>query len=136
MEIIEANRKTCIKDGICAATCPGGLISFKPDDYPQPGPNLEKACTICGHCVAVCPTGSLNHREMPSDKCTPILKSLDITIEQIEQFLKSRSLGVEMERMCRQGRLTPDLWMEKAVGHVVSSAPLLLAVESALGVIK
>ena len=90
MEIIEANRKTCIKDGICAATCPGGLISFKPDDYPQPGPNLEKACTICGHCVAVCPTGSLNHREMPSDKCTPILKSLDITIAQIEQFLKSR----------------------------------------------
>jgi nitroreductase/NAD-dependent dihydropyrimidine dehydrogenase PreA subunit len=90
VDIIEVNKKTCLNDGICAASCPGGLISFKPHDYPLPGPQIEKACTKCGHCVAVCPTGSLNHREMASDSCTPIRESLDITIEQCEQLLKSR----------------------------------------------
>jgi len=51
---------------------------------------------------------------------------------QIEQHLKGRSLGVEMERMCRLGRLAPDVWMEQAVGKPLSSEPLLAATSAAL----
>jgi hypothetical protein len=51
---------------------------------------------------------------------------------QIEQYMRGRTLGVEMERMCRLGRLAPDVWMEQAVGQAVSSAPMLAAAEAAL----
>jgi hypothetical protein len=34
---------------------------------------------------------------------------------QIEQYLKTHRLGAEMERMCLQGSITPDLWMQRAV---------------------
>jgi len=51
---------------------------------------------------------------------------------QVEQHMKTRQLGVEMERMCRQGRLAPDIWMQQAVGSAVSSQPLVAAVEEAL----
>ncbi|MDY0060363.1 MAG: hypothetical protein RBU45_11170 [Myxococcota bacterium] len=51
---------------------------------------------------------------------------------QIEDYLRNRVLGPEMERMCRQGLLTPDLWMQGAVGSPVSAEPLLKAAEQAL----
>ena len=50
---------------------------------------------------------------------------------QLEQYLKTRKLGPEMERMCTLGRLAPDVWMQQAVGAEVSSAPLLQAAEAA-----
>ncbi|MBM4319347.1 MAG: hypothetical protein FJ125_05135 [Deltaproteobacteria bacterium] len=54
---------------------------------------------------------------------------------QLEQYLKGRRLGEEMERMCRLGRLAPDVWMRQAVGSPVDSAPLLAAAEEALRVL-
>lgn len=51
---------------------------------------------------------------------------------QIEEYMRGKTLGVEMERMCRLGRLAPDIWMQQAVGQPVSSAPLIAAVEAAL----
>mgnify|MGYP006291979171 CR=1 FL=1 len=51
---------------------------------------------------------------------------------QIEQYLKDNSLGKEMERMCRQGRLTPNFWMKQAVGETVSPEPLIKAAEYAV----
>jgi hypothetical protein len=50
---------------------------------------------------------------------------------QIEQHMRGKSLGTEMERMTRLGRLAPDVWMEQAVGKPLSSAPLLSATEAA-----
>jgi len=55
---------------------------------------------------------------------------------QVEQYMKGRDLAVEMERMCRLGRLAPDVWMQQAVGAPVSSKPLLDATEAALLRIK
>lgn len=40
--------------------------------------------------------------------------------------------GAEIERMARQGRLTPDAWMRGAVGGPVSAAALLAAARGAL----
>ena len=44
---------------------------------------------------------------------------------QIEDYIKDKNLGTEMERMCKQGRLIPDIWMEKAVGSKISYKPLV-----------
>ncbi|MFH2004207.1 MAG: hypothetical protein ABIK27_05640, partial [Bacteroidota bacterium] len=55
---------------------------------------------------------------------------------QIEQYLKKGNLAKDMERMCVQGSLTPNLWMEKAVGQSISTKPLLDAAEKALAVIQ
>ncbi|MCL2038974.1 MAG: hypothetical protein FWG85_00925 [Bacteroidetes bacterium] len=56
---------------------------------------------------------------------------------QIEEYIKDKNLGTEMERMCKQGRLLPDLWMEKAVGNKVSYKPLVdAAVEAHKGLMR
>lgn len=51
---------------------------------------------------------------------------------QIERYLQGKNLGQEMERMCSAGSVTPDLWMQKAVGSPISVAPLLDAAAVAL----
>lgn len=51
---------------------------------------------------------------------------------QLEQFLEKEGVGRHQERMCSQGRLTPDLWMRGAVGRPVSTEPLLRAAAEAL----
>ncbi len=51
---------------------------------------------------------------------------------QISRYLQGKNLGREMERMCSQGRLVPQLWMEGAVGSRISVRPMLEAVDEAL----
>ncbi len=55
---------------------------------------------------------------------------------QVEEYLKKGNLAKDMERMCVQGAITPNLWMEKAVGQPISTKPMLDAAEKALAVIK
>ena len=55
---------------------------------------------------------------------------------QIEEYLKDKNLATEMERMCTIGNVTPDLWMQKAVGGPISTAPLLTAAQEALERLK
>lgn len=55
---------------------------------------------------------------------------------QIEEFLQDRNLAKEMERMCVQGRMTPDQWMKGAVGASLSAKPLLDAARGAVGFIR
>ncbi|MBW2527835.1 MAG: hypothetical protein JRI23_26880 [Deltaproteobacteria bacterium] len=51
---------------------------------------------------------------------------------QVEEYVKSRELAVEMERMCRLGRLAPDVWMQQAIGQDVSNEALIAAADRAL----
>jgi hypothetical protein len=51
---------------------------------------------------------------------------------QVERHLKERGLAAEMERMCKLGSITPDLWMKQAVGGPISTEPLLRAADEAL----
>lgn len=90
MSLLEVDRQSCNKDGICAAVCPLGLIAFKKSEYPSPIANAEKGCLLCGHCVAACPTGSLSHREIPVDQCPPVRKELRLTVDHCGHFLRSR----------------------------------------------
>jgi len=52
------------------------------------------------------------------------------------QIDKTGDLGGEFERMARQGRLTPDLWMIRATGSPVGPEALLEAATQALRTVK
>jgi hypothetical protein len=49
-----------------------------------------------------------------------------------EQMKKAGSIGPEFERMAKMGRITPDLWMERATGRPVGPEALLAATQQAL----
>lgn len=51
---------------------------------------------------------------------------------QIEEYLKDHNLAGEMERMCKLGRLSPQIWMQQAVGEKISVEPLIGAAENAV----
>ena len=51
---------------------------------------------------------------------------------QIEEYIKGKNLGQEMERMCVQGSITPTVWMKQAVGENISVEPILKAANKAL----
>jgi hypothetical protein len=51
---------------------------------------------------------------------------------QIEEYLKGKNLTVELDRIFKQGRLTPQQWMMGAVGSRISTEPLLKALEKDL----
>jgi hypothetical protein len=55
---------------------------------------------------------------------------------QLKEYMKGKVLGAEMPRICKQGVLVPDLWMQGAVGSPLSSEPLLKATEEALKALK
>ena len=48
------------------------------------------------------------------------------------QVERTGNLGAEFERMAKQGRLSPDLWMTRAAGAAVGPEALLAATEKAL----
>jgi hypothetical protein len=55
---------------------------------------------------------------------------------QLYDFMEGKDFSKELERMCRQGRLTPDLWMQKAIGSCVSTAPMLRDVRKAIRLMR
>ena len=55
---------------------------------------------------------------------------------QFERAIEGKNLATEMERMCVQGRLTPDAWMRGAVGGPITSQPLVDAAAEGVKVLK
>ncbi len=55
---------------------------------------------------------------------------------QLEDYLRGKALGPEMERMCAAGNILPQEWMKNAVGAEISVKPLLRAVDRALKIAK
>ena len=55
---------------------------------------------------------------------------------QIEEYMKDKKLATEMERMCRLGAITPDFWMQQAVGAPISVEPMIEAAREALEHVK
>jgi hypothetical protein len=51
---------------------------------------------------------------------------------QLEEFLKDKKLTDEIDRMFKQGRLTPQQWMVGAVGSKISAQPILNALDEVL----
>jgi nitroreductase/NAD-dependent dihydropyrimidine dehydrogenase PreA subunit len=91
MGLLKIDESKCQKDGICAASCPTGIIRLRDGNgFPEMVPGGDPMCLVCGHCVAVCPHGALDHERMPLEACPPIKKDLEIGSEQAVQFLRSR----------------------------------------------
>ena len=44
---------------------------------------------------------------------------------QLGQYMQGKNFGKQVERIFSQGRLTPQIWMKKAVGEELSTKPLL-----------
>jgi hypothetical protein len=55
---------------------------------------------------------------------------------QIDGFIKDKNFASEVDRMYMLGRLTPQAWMQGAVGTPISIDPMLKATDEALKVIK
>jgi oligoendopeptidase F len=56
---------------------------------------------------------------------------------QLEEHMKKKGkIGPEFERVARQGRVAPDLWMKGATGSPVGPEALLAAAEHALSLVK
>ncbi len=90
MSLLKIDRELCKQDGICAAVCPVGAVSFQKGEYPVPIHDADDICIRCGHCVASCPVGGLSHREMAVRECAPLRRELFPTPDFCEHFLRSR----------------------------------------------
>lgn len=91
MSMISVDAELCARDGVCAATCPFGLVRISEGDgLPTTVAGAEPMCIQCGHCVSVCPRGALSLGAMPVADCPPIRPELALNVEQAEQFLRSR----------------------------------------------
>ncbi len=55
---------------------------------------------------------------------------------QLEDYISDKNFAEEVLRIYSIGRLTPQHWMQKAVGEQISNKPLFSAVEKALEVVK
>jgi hypothetical protein len=55
---------------------------------------------------------------------------------QIGNYLKGKNLGDEVQRMYAMGRLTPKLWMERAVGSKINANELILSTKTAVAKIN
>jgi hypothetical protein len=59
-----------------------------------------------------------------------------IAFQLEEHMRKVGKIGPEFERVARQGRIAPDLWMKGATGSPVGPEALLAAADRALGLVK
>ena len=55
---------------------------------------------------------------------------------QLEEFLANKKLTQEIDRLYALGCLTPQIWMEQAVGSKITTAPLLAAVHQAVEAVE
>jgi len=51
---------------------------------------------------------------------------------QIEQYLEGKDFSEQVDRIWSIGRLTPEVWMQQAVGENISIEPMITATEKAL----
>jgi len=51
---------------------------------------------------------------------------------QIGNYLKGKNLGDEVTKMFAMGRLTPKLWMERAVGNQINTTELITSTQTAV----
>jgi hypothetical protein len=59
-----------------------------------------------------------------------------IAFQLEEHMTKTGKIGPEFERVARQGRIAPDLWMKGATGAPVGPESLIAAAERALSLVK
>ena len=77
--------------------------------------------------LLACYTHMINHGlYLPNYPIGEMIRS------QIENHLKDKSLAQEMERLCIQGSITPDIWLEKGIGSPLSAKYILESADKAI----
>lgn len=104
MGLITINEGACTKCGICAKTCPVGIIALG-EGFPTTVEKIEKGCITCGHCVAACPTAALSHCRMEPQECMPLEPGWRLSPGQLGQLIKGR----RSIRNFRPEPLSPEL---------------------------
>ncbi len=91
MSLLTIDNNKCNSGGICVAECPMKILTMKDDGaIPELIDGGEEYCINCGHCVTVCPSDALSLKNMTPGQCVLIDKELNISQEQVEQFLQGR----------------------------------------------
>lgn len=91
-----ADKEKCKKCGACFAECPYQLIVEDKEGFPKLRLAAKRTCIACGHCVAVCPVEAVTLPDMPvtpeltPGQCAPLEREGRVTLEQADQFLRSR----------------------------------------------
>lgn len=108
MNLFAIDEKKCERDGICVAECPMKIIEMVDEkSLPTPTAEATEKCIQCGHCVAVCPHGAFIHNRMPIEGFPPIKKEWVLSVEQAEQFLRSRrSIRTYREKEVERDQVT------------------------------
>ena len=86
---------------------------------PRLGHPGSEILAIYSHMIAYClylPDYALGHI---------VAFQLLAALRRVEASSPAGGLGAELERIARQGHLTPDAWMRGAVGAPLSARPLL-----------
>ncbi|OIQ49202.1 Coenzyme F420:L-glutamate ligase [Pseudodesulfovibrio hydrargyri] len=89
MPLFTIDETRCKRDGLCAADCPVGCIVFEEGGLPEPHEKKQDYCLDCGHCMAVCPADAIRLTRFDAGS-VPVDRSLNISLDQGEQFLKAR----------------------------------------------
>jgi nitroreductase/NAD-dependent dihydropyrimidine dehydrogenase PreA subunit len=114
MGFLTIDENKCKQDGICAAECPRQIIIQEDDaSFPQIAESDEAYCMACGHCVAVCPHGALSVAGVNIEDCPVIEKSLILSWDQAEQFLRSRR-SIRLFKDKAMDRKTLEILIEAA----------------------
>jgi len=108
MSLFVVDADKCNRDGICADTCPAGIIEMKDaEGVPVPADRAEEFCIHCGHCVSVCPSSAMSHATMKPENCLPVNKDWFLNGDQVEHFLRyRRSIRTYKEKVVDRDTLT------------------------------
>lgn len=87
MGLINVDQKKCVKCGLCATSCPRGLIHL---DSEWPLIAEEVLCIGCGHCVAVCPTSALDNVRAPLAGQVPLADKPALSHDEVYWYMRSR----------------------------------------------
>ncbi|OBQ51611.1 nitroreductase family protein [Halodesulfovibrio spirochaetisodalis] len=91
MSFYSVEQTKCKKCLICVEVCPNKLLlKDKESGLPKMRIGAESACLACGHCVAACPADCITLEPMPSEQFVPVDKTLAISAEQADQFMRTR----------------------------------------------
>ncbi len=111
MPDMSVNAQSCSHCGLCAATCPWGLIDVPKDGLPHLAKAAAKLCIICGHCEAVCPTGSLQLDDTRLAPAGSPQQPAEIEAERLGAYLRIRR-SIRRYRLGPVGRATIEQIMD------------------------
>jgi nitroreductase/NAD-dependent dihydropyrimidine dehydrogenase PreA subunit len=127
---ITIDTELCVKDGLCAMTCPVAVLQQEEKaTIPKISSDHLEHCFGCGQCVSICPRGAISHSHYPEGTVHPVsaerMPSYDSLLELVRSRRSKRSFkkkAVEreaLEKVLEVARLGPSSHNEQSTEFVV-----------------